>query len=67
MFKNMTIWILLGSKTFWGAVAAAVPMLIAAVGMWKTDKSAAINQAVTALGLIFAAIGIKDATSGPIN
>ena len=67
MFKNMTVGTLLGSKTFWGAVAAAVPMLITAAGLWKTDKGAAVNTAVSALGLIFAAIGIKDATSGPVN
>ena len=67
MFKNMSWAILLGSKTFWGAVAAAVPMLITAAGVWKTDKGAAFNQAVSAIGLVLAAIGLKDATSGPVN
>ncbi len=67
MFKNMSLGTLLGSKTFWGSLAAAVPMLLTAAGLWKTDKGAAINTAVSALGLILAAIGIKDATSGPVN
>jgi len=67
MLKNLDWKTLFGSKTFWGAIAAALPMLITAAGLWKTDKGAAINTAVSALGLIFAAIGIKDATSGPVN
>lgn len=67
MFKNMSLGTLLGSKTFWGAVAAVVPMLITAAGTWKTDKGAALNQAVSAMGLLLGAIGLKDATSGPVN
>ena len=67
MFKNITLGTLLGSKTFWGAITAAVPLLLQAAGQWKTDKGSAINTAVTALGLILGAIGLKDATSGPVN
>lgn len=67
MLKNMTWSTLFGSKTFWGAVAAAVPMLVTAAGLWKTDKGAAVNTAISAIGLILGAIGLKDATSGPVN
>ena len=67
MLKNLDVKTLLLSKTLWGAIVAAIPMLIGAAATWKTDKASAINQAVSAIGLILAAIGLKDATSGPVN
>lgn len=68
MLKNLSIGTLLGSKTFWGALIAFGGAAAHSYGLWKTGNQAtAVAEFTTALGALLAAIGIKDATSGPIN
>lgn len=68
MLKNINWKTLLLSKTFWGGLSVLAGAAAHAYGLWAAgQKATAVAELVTAFGAFLAAIGIKDATSGPIN
>jgi len=68
MLKNLDWKTLLLSKTFWAGLIALGTGAVHAYGQWVAGAKA---TALTELGIAFSAflgaIGIKDATSGPVN
>jgi hypothetical protein len=68
MLKNVTFKELITSKTVWAGIIAFVPQAFHAVGQWTSGaKASAVATFGTALATLLAAVGIKDATSGPVN
>ncbi len=68
MFKNIDLKTLFLSKTFWAGVIAFGTGAVHAYGQWMAgDKAGALLALGTAFSLLLGAIGIKDATSGPVN
>ena len=67
MFKNIKWADLLGSKTFWGAIAAAIPLLVAAWGHYQQarDLWAFLKELGPIIGGLLAAIGLIDRTATP--
>lgn len=65
MLKSIKWSDLLASKTFWGALAAAIPLLIAAWGHYQQahDLWAFAKELGPILGGLLAAIGIIDRTA----
>lgn len=66
--KNIDFKTLFLSKTFWAGLMAFGTGAFHAYGQWVLGNKA---QAITELGLaisaLLGAIGLKDATSGPVN
>lgn len=68
MLKNINLWTLITSKTFLGGFTVWLTAVAHAYGQWATGaKAAAITEFFLASGALLSAIGIKDATSGPVN
>lgn len=68
MLKNINWGTLLLSKTFWGGLSVLAGAAAHAYSIWLTgQKATAVAELVAALGVFLGAIGIKDATSGPVN
>lgn len=68
MLKNISWGTLFGSKTFWAGLSAFGAGIVHAYGVWVAgNKGQAITEAVAAFSLLLGAIGLKDATSGPVN
>lgn len=68
VLKNIDWKTLLLSKTFWAGMFALGSGAAHAYGVWIAgNKGGAIVELGVAFSAFLAAIGIKDATSGPIN
>ena len=68
MLKNIDWKTMLLSKTFWSGLIAFVTVAFHAFGVWKTGgKAQAITEFMSGFSAFLFAIGLKDATSGPIN
>lgn len=67
MFKNISWKDLLLSKTFWGATATLIPLLLASYGKYKVSKDAGsfIQELIAELGAYLAGIGLIDRTATP--
>lgn len=66
--KNIPWTTLLTSKTFWGALTLWATTVGHAYGQWQAGaKAQALSEVLGATGALILAIGIKDATSGPVN
>lgn len=66
--KNIDLGTLIGSKTFWGGLGLCVTGMVKAYATYKAgDIAGAITEAGMAISALLAAVGLKDATSGPVN
>lgn len=68
MLKNLDWKTLLLSKTFWAGAIAFGTSAAHAYGLWVGgNKGGALTELGLAFSVFLGAIGIKDATSGPVN
>ena len=66
--KNISWGTLLTSKTFWGGIGTFGSVAFHAYGEWiKGNKAQALTELIAGFSVLIGAIGIKDATSGPVN